>query len=193
MNTAIECMKTRRSIRKYKPDMVPDDLLQKIAEAGTYAASGMGRQPSLIVVVRDRGTRDKLSEMNAKVLGAASAPFYGAPVVIVVLADKGRQYIKENPLGKDLDERISAAVSEYRELFEKEKDFIAQYTEQATGVVPVFLSIRKNDKILFKIHVIVPDVETADKIQRHWTENAQAAYESTWKSIAGDLPMPVFD
>ena len=73
------------------------------------------------------------------------------------------------------------------------KDFIAQYTEQATGVVPVFLSIRKNDKILFKIHVIVPDVETADKIQRHWTENAQAAYESTWKSIAGDLPMPVFD
>ncbi len=110
-----------------------------------------------------------------------------------ILADKGREYIKENPVGKDLDERIGAAVSEYRELFEKEKDFIAQYTEQATGVVPVFLSIRKNDKILFKIHVIVPDVETADKIQRHWTENAQAAYESTWKSIAGDLPMPVFD
>ena len=99
MNTAIECMKTRRSIRKYKPDMVPDDLLQKIAEAGTYAASGMGRQPSLIVVVRDRGTRDKLSEMNAKVLGAASDPFYGAPVVIVVLADKGRPtYIQDGSL-----------------------------------------------------------------------------------------------
>ena len=99
MDTAIECMKTRRSIRKYKPDMVPDDLLQKIAEAGTYAASGMGRQPSLIVVVRDRGTRDKLSEMNAKVLGAASDPFYGAPVVIVVLADKGRPtYIQDGSL-----------------------------------------------------------------------------------------------
>ena len=90
MTKILEAMKTRRSCRKYKPDMVPDDLLRQIAEAGTYAASGMGRQPSLIVVVKDKVTRDHLSAMNARIMGVNSDPFYGAPVCMVVLADKAR-------------------------------------------------------------------------------------------------------
>ena len=88
MNEVLNNMKTRRSIRSYKADMVPQDVIERIVEAGTYAASGMNRQPSIILVVTDREMRDKLSKMNAEVMGTNTDPFYGAPVVLVVLADK---------------------------------------------------------------------------------------------------------
>ena len=85
---AIQNLLTRRSIRKYKPDMIPEDILNKIIEAGTYAATGMGRQSPIIIAVTNKETRDKLSRMNAAIMGTDSDPFYGAPVVLVVLADK---------------------------------------------------------------------------------------------------------
>ena len=88
MNEALNNMKTRRSIRAYKPDMVPQDVIDRIIEAGTYAASGMNRQPAIIIAVTDKAIRDKLSKMNADVMGANNDPFYGAPVVLIVLADK---------------------------------------------------------------------------------------------------------
>lgn len=85
---AMENLLTRRSVRAYKPDMIPDEVLSKILEAGTYAATGMGRQSPIILAVTDKSTRDKLSKMNAAVMGSDSDPFYGAPAVLVVLADK---------------------------------------------------------------------------------------------------------
>lgn len=85
---AMENLLTRRSVRAYKPDMIPDEVLSKILEAGTYAATGMGRQSPIILAVTDKATRDKLSKMNAAVMGTDNDPFYGAPVVLVVLADK---------------------------------------------------------------------------------------------------------
>ena len=88
MNAVLEAIKARRSIRKYKPDMVPRELIDQVAEAGTYAASGHGKQPAIIVAVTDKATRDELSEMNREILGVKSDPFYGAPVVLVVLAEK---------------------------------------------------------------------------------------------------------
>lgn len=84
----LEKMKTRRSIRKFKSDMVPREVIDKIVEAGTYAASGMNRQPAIIVAVTNKELRDKLSKMNADIMGTNTDPFYGAPVVLVVLADK---------------------------------------------------------------------------------------------------------
>lgn len=90
MNAAIEKMLSRRSIRKYKPDMVPGDIVDQVVAAGTYAPTGMGKQSPVIVVVKDKKTRDLLSELNAKVMGAKIDPFYGAPVVVVVLADRSR-------------------------------------------------------------------------------------------------------
>ncbi len=89
MSTAIERMLSRRSIRKYKSDMVPDEMLNEIAKAGTFAPTGMGKQSPIIIVVKDKKTRDRLSELNAKVLGVDTDPFYGAPVAMVVLADRG--------------------------------------------------------------------------------------------------------
>ena len=84
----LEKMKTRRSIRNFKSDMVPKEIIEKIIEAGTYAASGMNRQPGIIVAVTNKELRDKLSKMNAEIMGVNTDPFYGAPVVLIVLADK---------------------------------------------------------------------------------------------------------
>ncbi len=74
MNDIIKAMETRRSIRGYKEDMVPEELIAEVVEAGTYAATEMGR----------------LSKVNAEIMGTTGDPFYGAPVVLVVLADKSR-------------------------------------------------------------------------------------------------------
>lgn len=90
MSEVINNMKTRRSIRKYKPDMVPEDVLNRIIEAGTYAATGMGKQSPIIIAVTNKEIRDKFSKMNAEIMGVDSDPFYGAPVVLIVLADKAR-------------------------------------------------------------------------------------------------------
>lgn len=86
MNAAIENMKTRRSIRGYKPDEMPaQELLEQIIEAGTYAPTGKGMQSPIIFAVTNKGVRDRLSRLNAEVLGTTSDPFYGAPAVLIVL------------------------------------------------------------------------------------------------------------
>ena len=87
MSEAIENMLTRRSVRAYRPDPVPQELLERVVEAGTYAPTGMGRQSPLILVVTNKELRDRISRMNAQVMGTEADPFYGAPAVLVVLAD----------------------------------------------------------------------------------------------------------
>ena len=86
----MNAMKERRSIRKYKPDMVPKEVIDQILEAGLYAASGRGQQCVITVAVTNKELRDKLARINAKIAGMpeTSDPFYGAPVVLIVLADK---------------------------------------------------------------------------------------------------------
>ncbi len=88
MSDVLKKMQTRRSIRKFKPDMIPHEIIEQIVEAGTYAATGMNRQAPIIIAVTNKEMRDKLSCMNAAVMGANTDPFYGAPVVLIVLADK---------------------------------------------------------------------------------------------------------
>ncbi len=88
MNEAMKVLLERRSCRSYKADAVPQEILDQILEAGTYAATGMGKQSPIMIAVTDKEMRDRLSKMNAAVMGINSDPFYGAPVVIVVLADK---------------------------------------------------------------------------------------------------------
>ncbi|HIW97557.1 MAG TPA: nitroreductase [Candidatus Tidjanibacter gallistercoris] len=91
MNVVLENMKTRRSIRGYDPDRMPaKELIERVAEAGTYAPTGMGMQAPRIVAVTNGAVRDRLSALNAAVMGTASDPFYGAPAVLVVLADRSR-------------------------------------------------------------------------------------------------------
>ncbi len=92
MNEMIRAMTERRSTRSYRSDMLPKEVIDEIIQAGLYAASGRGFQSPIVVAVTDKAMRDRLSEMNRKIGGwqAGFDPFYGAPVVLIVLADKSR-------------------------------------------------------------------------------------------------------
>lgn len=92
MNTTLQIeflklIETRRSIRAYEPTPVPENLLQSILRAGMYAPTGGGRQSPTIVAITSKEVRDQLSAYNAKVMHTQSDPYYGAPVILVVLAD----------------------------------------------------------------------------------------------------------
>ena len=87
---ALDNLKNRRSVRKYKDTMVPKEVIEQIMEAGLYAASGMNRQPVIMVAVTNKEMRDHMAKLNAQVMGMDKDPFYGAPAVIVVLADKSK-------------------------------------------------------------------------------------------------------
>lgn len=91
MNEPLNNLKTRRSIRSFLPKQVEKDLLDQVLEAGTYAPTGGGQQVPVIVAVQDPDTVKQLSRMNAKVIGNDSDPFYGAPTVLVVLANRSRR------------------------------------------------------------------------------------------------------
>lgn len=88
MNEVIKCLKERRSVRQYRAEQIKDSELEQILEAGMYAPTGMGSQSPIMVVVQDAKTIAKLSKMNAAVMGTDSDPFYGAPTVVIVLADR---------------------------------------------------------------------------------------------------------
>ncbi len=88
MNTVIQAMVDRRSIKKYESRQVPEELLEQILQAGIHAATGMGKQSPVIVVLQDEKAIENLEKMNAAIMGMeGSHPFYGAPTVLVVLAD----------------------------------------------------------------------------------------------------------
>lgn len=87
-NETLEVLETRRSIRAYTDSVPSKEVLEKVLKAGTYAPTGMGKQSPVIVAVTNKEMRDSLSRMNAAVMGADTDPFYGAPVVLVVLANK---------------------------------------------------------------------------------------------------------
>ena len=88
MAETLVTLKNRRSCRAYRPELIEEEKLNAIIEAGTYAATGMGRQSPIIIAVTDRAMRDRLSKMNAAILGADTDPFYGAPELLIVLADR---------------------------------------------------------------------------------------------------------
>lgn len=96
LNTVI---KNRRSVRKYTEERVSQDKVDQIIEAGLWAASGKGRQAPVILQIDDRETRDLVSKLNAAVMNSTSDPFYGAPQVLVVLADRNvRTYLYDGAL-----------------------------------------------------------------------------------------------
>ena len=88
MNETIRTLCQRRSIRRYQPQQLREEDLSAILEAGTWAPSGMNLQTAVMVVVQDPETIARMSQLNAQIMGKPGAdPFYGAPTVVVVLAD----------------------------------------------------------------------------------------------------------
>lgn len=100
MNETLKVLKERRSVRKYKAKQIRDEELNAILEAGTWAPSGMGLQSAVMVVVQDPATIAKLSKANAEIQGKPGTdPFYGAPTVVVVLADSSsRNWLQDGSL-----------------------------------------------------------------------------------------------
>jgi nitroreductase len=90
MNETIKTLLARRSIRKFKPEQIREEELNAILKAGMYAPSGANQQSALFVVIQDKETLKKLSAMNAAVLGKDIDPYYNAPTVILVFADKSK-------------------------------------------------------------------------------------------------------
>ena len=88
MAETLTTLKSRRSCRAYKPELIEEAKLNAILEAGTYAATGMGKQAPIIISVTNKEVRDQLSKMNTAIMGVDFDPFYGAPQLLIVLADK---------------------------------------------------------------------------------------------------------
>ena len=99
MNEALQCLLKRRSTKKYTDEQVSDQLLDQILEAGLYAPTGRNNQNVICVAVREKKLRDQLSRMNAQIMNVEIDPFYGAPCVIVVLADsEGTTWVEDGSL-----------------------------------------------------------------------------------------------
>lgn len=124
-----EAIRNRRSVRKYTDEKVPQEIVDQIIEAGLWAASGMGKQAPVILAVNDKETRDEISRLNAAVMNSTNDPFYGAPQVLVVLADKNvRTYVYDGALtmGNMMLEAYNLGVSSCwihraKEVFESEE------------------------------------------------------------------------
>ena len=86
-NNFLSLIKTRRSVRAYKPQPVPSEALDAVLEAGTYAPTGGGRQSPTIIAITDPKYRQEIAKLNAEMMGSSTDPYYGAPVVVLILAD----------------------------------------------------------------------------------------------------------
>ena len=92
MNDTLKVLETRRSCRNFDPAKpVSDEAVQAIVKAGTYAPTGRGIQSPIIIAVSNKELRDEISAENARIMGVDCDPFYGAPVILIVLADKDIQ------------------------------------------------------------------------------------------------------
>ena len=91
MKTTLQNLKERRSCRSYLPEQITEQELDAVLEAGAYAPTGRGFQAPVLVAIQDPALIARLERQNAAILGTPEGkPFYGAPTVVVVLADKSR-------------------------------------------------------------------------------------------------------
>ena len=122
-------VKARRSIRGYNSDEIPADKLVRILEAGTYAPTGRGKQSPQIIAIKDKATRDKISALNAAIMGTDSDPYYSAPVIVLVLADgnantfveDGSCVLENLMLAAEAEGLGSVWVHREREIFDSEE------------------------------------------------------------------------
>lgn len=112
--------------------------------------------------------------------------------VVYALTPEGEDELAHSDIPVGTSSEIAQKAAVFKDIFTQEQNYLAQYTEQANAIIPVFLSIRKDEKVLFKVSIIVNNVETAVKIKENWMKNAHAAYEAVWEAIGEGEPMPDF-
>ena len=158
MNETLNVLETRRSVREFDPSRMPtDQLISEVVKAGEYAPTGRGMQSPRIVVITNKAVRDRLSQLNAEVMGVTSDPFYGAPVILLVLADRSRPtYLYDGSLV--MGNLMNAAhavglgscwIHRAREVFTSEegKQLLAQWgiTDDYEGIGHVALGYALNE------------------------------------------------
>lgn len=139
MNETIINLLTRRSIRKYKDLEVPQNLVDEVIKAGLYAPSGMGKQSSIIIQITNKEERENFRKKNGEImnLDKDADPFYGAPVILLVLADKNNYngvYDGSLTLGNMMNAAHSVGlgtcwINRAKQEFESDfgKNFLAKY------------------------------------------------------------------
>jgi hypothetical protein len=155
--------------------MTPDQLDRTLFESGLSEPFDLGKELSSMVEEGLLGQSVSADGLVYKLTDKADA----------ILSDKGEVTADSLP-------EIDTLLDDLKSQFEAERDYIAQYTESSTGIVPVFLSIRSGASILLKINIIVPDVETARTVTRNWKKNAHKTHRAVWEGIGEGLPFPSF-
>ena len=95
-NNMLDLIKTRRSVRAYRPEQIKPQELDAVTEAGAWAPTGRGLQSPVIVAVQDPKYRQAVMELNKKARGMEGDPYYGAPTIVLVLADPARNTCVED-------------------------------------------------------------------------------------------------
>ena len=88
----LKVIEQRRACRKYSDRPVEKEKIEEIVKAGLLAPSGRNKQTPVIIAISDKQTRDALAKLNKKVATHGfpfpGDTFYGAPVVLLVIANK---------------------------------------------------------------------------------------------------------
>jgi hypothetical protein len=164
-------------------------ILQLIKELGKPTAAEIERVLLQLDIEKSSDLKAALALMVHDGLLRQSVGING---VIYLLTETGDAALKQAPISHETAEAVSEKAAEFRAIFANEQMYPAQYTEQANAIVPLFLSIRKDEKVLFKVSVIVNDLPTAVKVKENWMKNAHKAYEALWEAIGEGEPMPKF-
>jgi hypothetical protein len=110
--------------------------------------------------------------------------------IVYTLTQKGKELSGQNALSDDNEQRFQVKANEYKKIFNREKDYIALYSEQSTALSPVFLSIRNDDKILIHLMLMVDGIDSAKEITKNWLQNADKTYDAVWEIVAGGQSKP---
>lgn len=91
MKDTVIDIQNRRSVKEYKPEQITDEELMTVLNAGMNAPSGGNKQSPVFIAVQNPEWIKKLCKLNAEIAGAPEEfdVFYGAPTIILVLAEKG--------------------------------------------------------------------------------------------------------
>lgn len=98
------------------------------------------------------------------------------------LTAAGAQAVR--PLPQSEAETFEEQVGQYAAIFKKEEDYLAQYTEQANCVFPVFLSIRRGEAIVFHLDLVVETEEEARRLTQEWPQCAEKTFDAVWECLA---------
>ena len=111
MRETVSDIQNRRSVKEYKAEQITDEELTAVLEAGMNAPSGGNRQSPVFIAVQNKEWIQKLCRLNAEIAGAPEGfdVFYGAPTIILVLADKNAPDTGRKPVpGKYVQRGIRA-------------------------------------------------------------------------------------